>query len=113
MVDGRTPREIIPTLPFTFQFIHDLKSEDWKRMDQFLQLHQLLKDLLQWRMDNKLLNLSSCWEELGEVFHRICLKEIPFKGLKVITKGCNPKRKFRLLEGRAYKIRQIKPLSKP
>ncbi|MBW0491849.1 hypothetical protein O181_031564 [Austropuccinia psidii MF-1] len=51
--DGKTPREIIPTLPFTFQFNKNLKPEDWKDMDQVLQLHPLLKDLFQLRMDNK------------------------------------------------------------
>ncbi|MBW0581463.1 hypothetical protein O181_121178 [Austropuccinia psidii MF-1] len=45
VVDGKTLREIIPTLPFTFQFNRNLKPEDWKDMDQALQLHKLLKDL--------------------------------------------------------------------
>ncbi|MBW0565633.1 hypothetical protein O181_105348 [Austropuccinia psidii MF-1] len=53
VVDGKTMREIILTLPFTLQFNGDLKPEDWKDMDQVLQLHQLLKDLFQWSMDNK------------------------------------------------------------
>ncbi|MBW0579730.1 hypothetical protein O181_119445 [Austropuccinia psidii MF-1] len=44
VVDGKTMREIISTLPFTLQFNEDLKPEDWKDMDQALQLHQLLKD---------------------------------------------------------------------
>ncbi|MBW0469750.1 hypothetical protein O181_009465 [Austropuccinia psidii MF-1] len=45
VVNCKTLREIIPTLPFTFQFNRNLKPEDWKDMDQVLQLHQLLKDL--------------------------------------------------------------------
>ncbi|MBW0506147.1 hypothetical protein O181_045862 [Austropuccinia psidii MF-1] len=36
---------------FNFQFRRNLKPEDWKDMDQFLLLHQLLKDLFQWSMD--------------------------------------------------------------
>ncbi|MBW0496803.1 hypothetical protein O181_036518 [Austropuccinia psidii MF-1] len=52
VVDGKTLREIIPTLPFTFQFNRNLKPEDWKNMDEVLQLHQLLKDLFQWSMEN-------------------------------------------------------------
>ncbi|MBW0479386.1 hypothetical protein O181_019101 [Austropuccinia psidii MF-1] len=36
-----------------FQFNRNLKQEDWKDMDQVLQLHQLLKDLIQWSMENK------------------------------------------------------------
>ncbi|MBW0510692.1 hypothetical protein O181_050407 [Austropuccinia psidii MF-1] len=40
VVDGKTLREIIPTLPFTFQLNINLKPEDWKDMDQVLQLHQ-------------------------------------------------------------------------
>ncbi|MBW0473985.1 hypothetical protein O181_013700 [Austropuccinia psidii MF-1] len=45
VVDGKILREIIPTLPFTFQFNRNLKREDWKDMDEVLQLHQLLIDL--------------------------------------------------------------------
>ncbi|MBW0571813.1 hypothetical protein O181_111528 [Austropuccinia psidii MF-1] len=33
VVDGKSLREIIPTLPFTFQFNRKLKPEDWKDMD--------------------------------------------------------------------------------
>ncbi|MBW0512936.1 hypothetical protein O181_052651 [Austropuccinia psidii MF-1] len=57
-------------------------------------------------MDNKRFNLASHWEELGESFQRICLKEIDFKDLMVINKGWNPTRKFRLLELRANRIRE-------
>ncbi|MBW0559987.1 hypothetical protein O181_099702 [Austropuccinia psidii MF-1] len=99
-------REIISTLPFTLHFNRNLKPEDRKDMDQVLQLHQLLKDLFQWSMDNKRLNLSSHWAELGASFQEICLKQIDFKDLMVITKGCNPTRKFRLLEARATRIRE-------
>ncbi|MBW0503758.1 hypothetical protein O181_043473 [Austropuccinia psidii MF-1] len=59
VVDGKTLRDIIPTLPFTFQFNRNLKPEGWKNMDQVLQLHQLLKDLFQWSMDNKRFDLAS------------------------------------------------------
>ncbi|MBW0463657.1 hypothetical protein O181_003372 [Austropuccinia psidii MF-1] len=75
-------------------------------MDQVLQLHQLLKDLFQWSMDNKRFNLASHWEDLGASFWKICLKEIPLKDFMVITKGWNPTRKFRLLEERETRIRQ-------
>ncbi|MBW0479657.1 hypothetical protein O181_019372 [Austropuccinia psidii MF-1] len=106
VVDGNTLREIIPTLPFTFHFHRDLKPEDWKHMDQVLQLHQLPKDLFQWRMDNKRSNLAFHWESLGASCQKICLKEIPFKDLMVFTKGWNPTRKFRLLEERETRIRE-------
>ncbi|MBW0485667.1 hypothetical protein O181_025382 [Austropuccinia psidii MF-1] len=89
---SKSLREIIPTPPFTFQFNRNLRPGDWKDMDQVLQLHQLLKDIFQWIMDNKRFNLASNWEELGESCQKICLKEIPFKGLMVITKGWNPTR---------------------
>ncbi|MBW0475860.1 hypothetical protein O181_015575 [Austropuccinia psidii MF-1] len=105
VVDGKTLSEIIHTLPFTFQFNRDLKTEDWKDMYQFLQLHQLLKDLFQWSMEHKRFNLASHWEELGTHCQKICLKEIPFKDLMVITKGWNATKKFRLLEERATRIR--------
>ncbi|MBW0526747.1 hypothetical protein O181_066462 [Austropuccinia psidii MF-1] len=34
VVDGKTLREIVPTLQFTFQFNRNLKPEDWKDMDK-------------------------------------------------------------------------------
>ncbi|MBW0510248.1 hypothetical protein O181_049963, partial [Austropuccinia psidii MF-1] len=106
VVDGKKLREIIPTFPFTFQVDRNLKPEDWKDMDQELQLHQFLKDLFQFSMDNKRFNLASHWAELGASFHKICLKEIDFKDLVVITKGWNPTRQFRLLEARENMIRE-------
>ncbi|MBW0522123.1 hypothetical protein O181_061838 [Austropuccinia psidii MF-1] len=106
VADGKTLRQIIPTLPFTFQFKSNLKPEDWKDMHQVLQLHQLLKDLFQCRMDNKRFNLASHWAELGASFQNICLKEIDFKDLMVITKGWTPTRQFRLLEVSANRIRE-------
>ncbi|MBW0492193.1 hypothetical protein O181_031908 [Austropuccinia psidii MF-1] len=106
VVDGKILRKIIPTLPFTFQFNRNLKPADWKDMDQDLQLHQLLKDLFQWSTENKRFNLASHWAELGARCQRICLKEIDFKDLIIITKGWNPTRKFRLLEVRANRIRE-------
>ncbi|MBW0465641.1 hypothetical protein O181_005356 [Austropuccinia psidii MF-1] len=86
----------------------NLKPEDWKDMDQVLQLHQLLKDLFEWTMDNKRFNLVSHWTELGARCKKICLKEIDFKDLMVITKGLNATRQFRLLEVRANRIRENK-----
>ncbi|MBW0530313.1 hypothetical protein O181_070028 [Austropuccinia psidii MF-1] len=96
------------TLPFTFQFNKNLKAEDWKDMDQVLQLHQLLKDSFQWSMDNKWFNLESHWEELEASCKKIGLKEIYFRDLMVITKGWNPTRKCRLLEVQANRIRDNK-----
>ncbi|MBW0465061.1 hypothetical protein O181_004776 [Austropuccinia psidii MF-1] len=81
VLDGNTLRENTPTLPFTFQCHRNLKPEDCKDIDQVLQLHKLLKDLLQWSMDKKRFNLESHWEELEESCQRISLKEIPFKDL--------------------------------
>ncbi|MBW0580252.1 hypothetical protein O181_119967 [Austropuccinia psidii MF-1] len=75
-------------------------------MDQAVQLHQLLKDLFQWRMDNKRFNLESHCAELGESFQKICLKEIDFQYLKVITKGFNPTSQFILQEVRENRIRE-------
>ncbi|MBW0527805.1 hypothetical protein O181_067520 [Austropuccinia psidii MF-1] len=105
VVDGKTMREVISTLPFTLQFNRNLKPEDWKDMDQVLQLHQLLRGLIQWSMDYKRFNLASHWEELGASFQKICLKEIDFKDLMVIPRGWNPTRRFRLLGARAQRIR--------
>ncbi|MBW0570539.1 hypothetical protein O181_110254 [Austropuccinia psidii MF-1] len=99
-------REIISTLPLTLQFNRNLKPEDWKDMDQVLQLHQLTKDLFQWSMNNKRFNLESHWAELGESCQKICLKEIDFKDLMIITKGWNTTRKFRLLKVRENIIRE-------
>ncbi|MBW0517204.1 hypothetical protein O181_056919 [Austropuccinia psidii MF-1] len=106
VVDGNKLREIIPTLPFTFQLNRNLKPEDWKDMYQALQLHQLLKDLFQWSMDNNRFNLASHWAELGASCQKICLKEIDFRDLMVITKGWNSTRKLRLLEVTENRIRE-------
>ncbi|MBW0461067.1 hypothetical protein O181_000782 [Austropuccinia psidii MF-1] len=57
-------------------------------------------------MDNKRFNLESHWEELRVICQQICLKEIPFKDLMVITKGWNPNRKFKILEERQTRIRE-------
>ncbi|MBW0510954.1 hypothetical protein O181_050669 [Austropuccinia psidii MF-1] len=57
-------------------------------------------------MDNKRFNLASHCADLGASCQEICLKEIDFKDLMVITKGWNPTRKFRLLEARAHRIRE-------
>ncbi|MBW0590792.1 hypothetical protein O181_130507 [Austropuccinia psidii MF-1] len=106
MLDSRALREIMTMPPFTFQFNRNLKTEDWKDIDQALQLHQLPKDLFQWSIDNISLNLESPWEELGESCPKICLKEIPFIDLMEITKGWNPSRHFRCLEERTDGIRE-------
>ncbi|MBW0587032.1 hypothetical protein O181_126747, partial [Austropuccinia psidii MF-1] len=105
VVDCKKLREIIQNLPFTIQLNRNLKPEDWKDMDQVHQLHQLLKDLFQWSMDNKRFNLESHWEELGASWKKICLKEIDFKCFMVIKKGWNLTRQFRLLDVRAKRIR--------
>ncbi|MBW0483942.1 hypothetical protein O181_023657 [Austropuccinia psidii MF-1] len=101
IVDCTTLREIIPMLPFTFQFNRNLKTENWKDMDQVLKLQQVLKDFAQWRMDNKSFSLTSHWKALEESLQKIFLKEIPFKALMVITNTWNPNRQFKLLEERA------------
>ncbi|MBW0495612.1 hypothetical protein O181_035327 [Austropuccinia psidii MF-1] len=85
-----------------------IQQEGWKDMDNVLQLHRILKDLFQWNMDSKRFNLASHWEELGESCQKICLKEIPFKDLMLITKGGNSNRKFKLLEEKADRIRENK-----
>ncbi|MBW0516388.1 hypothetical protein O181_056103 [Austropuccinia psidii MF-1] len=84
----------------------NLKPEDQKDMDQGLQLHQLLKYLFQGSMDNKRFNLESHWAELGASCQKICLKEIDFKDLMIITKGWNTTRQFRLLEVRESRLRE-------
>ncbi|MBW0560781.1 hypothetical protein O181_100496 [Austropuccinia psidii MF-1] len=94
-------REIIPTVPFPFQFNRNLKQEDWKDMDEVLQLHQFLKDLLQCSMDNKRFNLASHLKEIGASYQKI-----PFKDNMVITKGWNPNRQLKLLEERETRIRE-------
>ncbi|MBW0543640.1 hypothetical protein O181_083355 [Austropuccinia psidii MF-1] len=106
VVDGKTLREIIPIIPFTFKLNRNLKPEDWKDMDQVHQLHQLLKDPFQWSMENKRFNLASHWAELEASYQKIFLKEISFKDIMVITKGWNPTRKLRLLEEKATRIRE-------
>ncbi|MBW0501591.1 hypothetical protein O181_041306 [Austropuccinia psidii MF-1] len=106
VVDGKTLREIIPTLPFTFQFNRSLKPENRNVMGQVLQIHQLLKDSFQWSMENKRFNLTSHYAELGAGCQKTCLKETPFEDLMEINKGWNPTRQFRLLEERETRIRE-------
>ncbi|MBW0462987.1 hypothetical protein O181_002702 [Austropuccinia psidii MF-1] len=50
--------------------------------------------------------LASQLAELGASYQKICVKEIPFKDLMVITKGWHPTRKFRLLEERETRIKE-------
>ncbi|MBW0494463.1 hypothetical protein O181_034178 [Austropuccinia psidii MF-1] len=57
-------------------------------------------------MVNKRFNLAPHWENLGASCQKICLKEINFRELMVITKGWNPTRNFRLLEVRENRIRE-------
>ncbi|MBW0472463.1 hypothetical protein O181_012178 [Austropuccinia psidii MF-1] len=90
VVDGKKLKEIKPTLSLTFQINRNLKTEDWKDMDQVLQLHQLLKDLFQWSMDNKRFSLAFHWSGLGTSCQKICLKEIDFKDLMVTTRVGSP-----------------------
>ncbi|MBW0476885.1 hypothetical protein O181_016600 [Austropuccinia psidii MF-1] len=59
-------------------------------------------------MDNKSFNLASNWAELAETCQKIRLREILSKDLIEITKGWNPTRNFRLLEGRKTRIRENK-----
>ncbi|MBW0576209.1 hypothetical protein O181_115924 [Austropuccinia psidii MF-1] len=57
-------------------------------------------------MRNNIFNLASHWEDLGESFPKIFLKDIPFKELMVITKGWNPNTKLKLMEERKARIRE-------
>ncbi|MBW0496636.1 hypothetical protein O181_036351 [Austropuccinia psidii MF-1] len=59
-------------------------------------------------MENKRFKLAMHLKELGAIFQRICLEEIPFKDIMVITKGWKPNRKFKLLEERETRIRENK-----
>ncbi|MBW0507177.1 hypothetical protein O181_046892 [Austropuccinia psidii MF-1] len=57
-------------------------------------------------MDNKRLKLASHWAERGTSFQKICLREISFKDLIVITKIWNTTRRFRVLEEREIRLRE-------
>ncbi|MBW0533941.1 hypothetical protein O181_073656 [Austropuccinia psidii MF-1] len=59
-------------------------------------------------MNIKRFNLALHWEELGAGFQKLCLKEIPFKDLMVITNRLNPNRQFKILEESASRIREDK-----
>ncbi|MBW0477918.1 hypothetical protein O181_017633 [Austropuccinia psidii MF-1] len=113
IIDGRTLRQIIPTMPFTFKFNGTLKPKDWKYMGQVLQLHQLLNNHFQCRMDKKRLSVPSHLEELGECCQKVCLKEIHFKDLMVITKGGSSNRQFKVLVERAARIRENQATIQP
>ncbi|MBW0503472.1 hypothetical protein O181_043187 [Austropuccinia psidii MF-1] len=64
-------------------------------------------------MDKKRFNLASHWAELGASCQKICLKEIDFRELILITKGWNPTRQFRLLKVRANRIRDNQATIQP
>ncbi|MBW0510664.1 hypothetical protein O181_050379 [Austropuccinia psidii MF-1] len=49
---------------------------------------------------------QSHWAELGASCQNICLKEIDFKDLMIMTKGGNPTKQFRLLEVGENRIRE-------
>ncbi|MBW0559848.1 hypothetical protein O181_099563 [Austropuccinia psidii MF-1] len=106
MVDGRNLRENFPMLLFTVKSNQNPKKDDLKNMDQALQLHKILKDLLQLSMENKRFNQDSNYPELGEGFQEMFPKEIPFNNLVVIAKGWNSNKKFKLLEEGAARIRE-------
>ncbi|MBW0505566.1 hypothetical protein O181_045281 [Austropuccinia psidii MF-1] len=57
-------------------------------------------------MDNKRFNLASHWAKFGASLQKIRLKEIDFRDLRLITKGWNATRQFRLLEVRSNRIRE-------
>ncbi|MBW0527395.1 hypothetical protein O181_067110 [Austropuccinia psidii MF-1] len=57
-------------------------------------------------MDKMRFNLASHWAELGASCQKICLIEIDFKEIMVITKGWNPTRQFRLLEVRTNRTKE-------
>ncbi|MBW0517973.1 hypothetical protein O181_057688 [Austropuccinia psidii MF-1] len=64
-------------------------------------------------MDNKRFNLASHWAELGASCQKICLKEIDFRDLMVITEGWNSTRQFRLLEVRENMIKENQATIQP
>ncbi|MBW0467548.1 hypothetical protein O181_007263 [Austropuccinia psidii MF-1] len=82
-------------------------------MDQVLQLHQLLREIFQWRRDNKRFNLASHRAELEASFQKICLRELDFKHLMVITKGLNTTRQITADPDREYsdsfRLTRIRP----
>ncbi|MBW0485276.1 hypothetical protein O181_024991 [Austropuccinia psidii MF-1] len=96
----------MPTLPLIFHFNRNLKPEDRTNMDQVLQIHQILNELFQWKMQNRIVNLPSHWAEFGETFQKICLRGISFKDLMEIAKYWNPNNKLKLREGREAKIKE-------
>ncbi|MBW0479293.1 hypothetical protein O181_019008 [Austropuccinia psidii MF-1] len=64
-------------------------------------------------MNHKGLNLESHWAELGANCQKICLKEIDFRDLMVITKGWKLTSQFRLLEVREIRIRENQATIQP
>ncbi|MBW0472414.1 hypothetical protein O181_012129 [Austropuccinia psidii MF-1] len=55
-------------------------------------------------MEKKRFSIESHWEKLEASCQKICLKEISFRDLMVITKGWKLTRQFRLLDERATRI---------
>ncbi|MBW0593460.1 hypothetical protein O181_133175 [Austropuccinia psidii MF-1] len=74
--DGSTWRENLPNMPFHLTFNRGLQPEYWKGMDQVLQMYQLLKSMLRWRIVRKRFNLEEKLEEVGITTQKICLRDI-------------------------------------
>ncbi|MBW0550605.1 hypothetical protein O181_090320 [Austropuccinia psidii MF-1] len=106
MVNGKELREIMPMIPFTFQFNIDLKPEDLRDMDtsalQTPQRSSPIEHVKQEVQPGFALGRTLC--KLTE----ICLKKIYFKDPIEITKGWNSNRKFKLLEDKEAKFRENK-----
>ncbi|MBW0499743.1 hypothetical protein O181_039458 [Austropuccinia psidii MF-1] len=62
--------------------------------------------LIPMEVEKKRFKIATHCKELGEGFQKVFLEEILSKYLMVITKGWNPKRKFKLLEKGEARIRE-------
>ncbi|MBW0463901.1 hypothetical protein O181_003616 [Austropuccinia psidii MF-1] len=75
VVDGKTLGKIIATLPFTFQSNRNLKPEDWKDMDEALQLHEFSK-----------IYFNGAWTPRGSTWHTT-LQNLKQFARRFVSKG--------------------------
>ncbi|MBW0561908.1 hypothetical protein O181_101623 [Austropuccinia psidii MF-1] len=102
-----------------FQIKFHPKFEPWIFTDaeKVIKIHQLLKYLFPWSMDNKMLSMEASREEVGIEIQKNCLKQIAWIDLIKKMKGWNTNKEFNLLEERepqSHKChREIRHMEEP
>ncbi|MBW0493231.1 hypothetical protein O181_032946 [Austropuccinia psidii MF-1] len=106
VLDGKTLRKSYPPCHLLSNSPGTSKQRTGKTWIKFFSSTNSSKIYFNGAWTTRGFDLASHWVELGASFQKICLKEIDFKDLMIITKGWNSTRQFRILEVRANRIRE-------